>query len=191
MNSPQCLVVGRKIMAAVIEEIVLDDEKEYEIVNGQPEEKITGRARHGGIFARLIAKLWNFVEANNLGGVYGPDTTFKIGENQRLPDVSFVSAARIPQTGEPEGIWEIAPNLAVGIISPNDIYVKVLNKVRDYFAGGVRQVWVVSPGHKLVTVHLTPTDARILNETDELTCAEILPGFRLPLKELFKTPAHR
>ena len=80
-------------------EIVLNPDKEYEIVDGRPQEKEMGGARHGGIGTRLIGRLVPYVEAGGLGAVYGPDTTFRIGRNERLPDVSFVAAARIPPRG--------------------------------------------------------------------------------------------
>ena len=74
----------------------LHPDKEYEIVAGQPEEKTMGGARHGGVGARLIVRLSSHVEAHQLGGVYGPDTTFQIGENQRIPDVAFRSCHTLP-----------------------------------------------------------------------------------------------
>lgn len=175
----------------VTAEVLLNEDKEYEIVDGQPEEKEMGGARHGGVGARLIVRLGSHVESNNLGGVYGADTTYKIGKNERLPDVSFVAAERIPAEGEPEGIWNIAPDLAIEIISPNDLWEKVQGKVREYFAAGVRQVWLVSPEYRTITVFQSPTQDKIFTEEDELTCEELLPGFRLRLSELFKTPAHK
>ena len=72
--------------------------------------------------------------------MYGPDTSFQIGANERLPDVAFVAADRIPAWGEPEGMWPFAPDLAVEILSPTDLYEKVSGKIREYFAAGVRQV---------------------------------------------------
>jgi Uma2 family endonuclease len=170
-------------------EILSSPEKEYEIVDGQPEEKVMGGARHGGVGMRFGSRLVVHVEANQLGGVYGPDTTFKIGNNQRLPDVSFVSASRIPEEGEPEGIWNLAPDLAVEIISPNDLFQKVISKVSEYFAAGVRQVWLISPEHKTVIKHLSATHATILSEADELTGDDLLPGFRCQVSELFQNPA--
>ena len=80
---------------------VLDPEKAYEIVAGQPEEKDMGGARHGGIGARLLIRVGSYVEAHRLGGVYGPDTSFQISPNERLPDIAFVAADRIPPEGEP------------------------------------------------------------------------------------------
>jgi Uma2 family endonuclease len=175
----------------MLAKVALDADREYEIVNGQPEEKEMAGARHGGVGTRLIIRLGGFVEDNNLGGVYGPDTTFKIGMNERLPDISFVAAARIPEDGEPEGIWPIAPDLAVEIISPNDFWEKVSDKISDYFAAGVRQVWLVAPKDKTVTIYHSPFQVTILTEEDELTCEELLPGFRCRLRDIFRSPARR
>jgi Uma2 family endonuclease len=168
---------------------VLDPEKEYEIVAGQPEEKAMGGARHGGIGARLLIRLGSYAEAHRLGGVYGPDTSFQIGPNERLPDVAFVAADRIPPEGEPEGMWPFAPDLAVEILSPTDLHEKVSGKVREYFAAGVQQVWLISPQYKTVTIYQSPTQVRMLTEDDELISDEIVPGFRCRLHELFQTPA--
>ena len=128
---------------SVMTEAVLDTEKEYEIVNGIPEEKEMAGARHGGVGLRLAAEIWMYVKMNNLGGVYGADTTFRIGMNSRIPDIAFVAAERIPAEGEPESGWAFAPDLAVEIVSPTDLYEKVNAKVREYFDAGVKQVWII------------------------------------------------
>jgi Uma2 family endonuclease len=163
-------------------------EKEYELVNGQLEEKLMGGARQSGITVKLVIRLGAYVEANQLGGVYGPDTTFTIGSNQRLPDVSFVVAARIPLEGEPEGIWNIAPDLAVEVISPTDFYEKVIGKLLEYFAADVQQVWLISSQHQMLTVYHSPTQATILTEQDELVADALIPGFRCQIAELFRQP---
>jgi Uma2 family endonuclease len=167
----------------------LHPDKEYEIVAGQPEEKTMGGARHGGVGARLIVRLGSHVEAYQLGGVYGPDTTFQIGENQRTPDVAFVAATRLPVEGEPEGIWPMAPDLAVEIISPYDLYEKVISKVEEYLASGVRQVWLISPEHKTAAICSSPTHTTILMEADDLESEELLPGFRCRIADLFRSPS--
>ena len=167
---------------------VLNPEKEYEIVAGQPEEKAMGGARHGGIGAWLLIRIGSYVEAQRLGGVYGPDTSFQIGPNERLPDIAFVAADHIPPESEPQGMWPFAPDLAVEILSPTDLHEKVSGKIREYFAAGVRQVWLVSPEYKTVTIYQSPTQVRMLTEEDELIGDEILPGFRCRLRELFQPP---
>ena len=150
-----------------------------------------GGARHSGVGVRLVIRLGSHVETGRLGGVYGPDTTFKIGDNERLPDVAFVSASRIGSGGEPEGIWQIAPDLAVEIVSPNDLFEKVISKVHEYLAAGVRQVWLVSPEHRTIIIYHSPTQTTILSEDDYLVSEELLPGFRCHIADLFRQPTNR
>jgi Uma2 family endonuclease len=171
--------------------IALDPNREYEIVAGQPAEKSMGGARHSGVGVRLIVRMANHVEAHQLGAVYGPDTTFQIGQNERIPDATFVSAARLPEEGEPEGIWPMPPDLAVEIISPNDLYEGVISKIEEYFGGGVRQVWLISLEHQTVTIYHSPTSTTILTEAYELVSEELLPGFRCQLAELLRSPSRR
>lgn len=173
----------------VITETTRDPEKEYEVVAGEAREKEMGGARHGGVGARLLIRVGSFVEENELGGVYGPDTSFQIGANERLPDVSFVAAERIPPEGEPQGIWPFAPDLAVEIVSPTDIYERVYGKVLEYLAAGVRRVWLLSPEHRTVTVFHSPTRVHILSEADDLLGDDVLPGFRCRVGDIFRTPA--
>jgi len=169
-------------------EVIPDTEKEYEIVAGQPEEKEMGGARHSRVGVRLIARLETHVEANQLGAVYGPDATFRIGENERMPDVAFISASRIPEEGDPEGPWPIPPDLAVEIISPNDIYEKVISKVEEYLIAGVREVWLISPRNRTVSIYRSPIQIIVLQEDDEIDGGDVVPGFRCRVGELFQGP---
>lgn len=171
--------------------LALDPEREFEIVNGEPEVKDMAGARHGGVTARLIGKLVSYVEDNFLGGVYTPDTTFLVGSNERLPDIGFVAADRIPEDGEPESMWTIAPDLAVEVVSPNDLLEKVTTKINNYFAAGVREVWLVSPEHQIITIYHSPTRATILTAEDELTSESLLPGFRCQIGEIFQPSIRR
>jgi len=169
-------------------ETILDPDKLYEIVNGQPEEKEMPGARHGGICGRLARKLGGFIETNELGELY-PETSFQIGQNERIPDLAFVSAARIPPEGEPETKWPMAPDLAVEVISPNDLHEKVYTKMMGYLAAGVRQVWLVSPEHQMVTIYRSAVDIIAFPKESELVSEDLFPGFRCPLGEIFKSPA--
>lgn len=169
---------------------LIDPEKQIEIVDGKVEIKEMAGARHGGISARIIIKIGIYLENNPIGSLYTADTTFSIGENDRMPDVSFVSAKRIPKTGEPEGKWEIAPDLVIEVISPTDIFSKVLKKIREYLKAGVKQVWLVEPEFQTVAVYKPPMPMKseTLTLEDTITCEEILPNFSLPLSEIFRQP---
>jgi Uma2 family endonuclease len=166
-----------------------DDEREYELVNGQWEVKEMGGMRHSGVGTRLIIELGPHVKLNQLGAVYGPDASFQIGRNERLPDVSFLSAARFPAGGELDEKCPVAPDLAVEVISPSESWERVQDKLNEYFQAGVRQVWLVALKHRQIHVYDSPTSVTILTESEELTSEALLPGFRCRIGDLFSQPA--
>jgi len=167
--------------------VALDPEKLYEIVDGQPEEKEMPGARHGGICTRLAFALCLYLKGNQLGELY-VETSFQIGANERIPDLAFVSAARLPPEGEPDTKWPMPPDLAVEVISPNDLYERVYAKVMEYLAAGVKQVWLVSPEHHTVTIYRSATHMTAFPGDGELVSEDVFPGFRCPLREIFTSP---
>ena len=170
--------------------VALDPDKLYEIVDGQPEEKERHRARRGGICTRVLIRLGMYLKANRLGELY-PVTSFQIGANERIPDLAFVSAARLPPEGEPDTKWPMPPDLAVEVISPNDLYEKVYAKVMEYLVAGVKQVWLVSPEHHTITIYRSATNTTAFAGDGELVSEDLVPGFRCPLREIFTTPVSR
>jgi Uma2 family endonuclease len=81
--------------------------------------------------------------------------------------------------------WAVAPDLVVEVISPNDKAFDVIEKLREYFAGGVRQVWQVYSNTEQVMIFDSPRSARILSRGDELIGDPVVPGFRVKLADLF------
>ncbi len=176
---------GGKTMQATMQ-LALDPEKNYEIVNGVPVEKEMPGARHGMIAMRLAIRLGSFIEASHLGETF-TEVNYKIGRNERIPDLSFVAADRIPAEGVPEGVWQIPPDLAVEIISPNDLHEKVNGKVLEYLEAGVQQVWIVSPEIRTVTIFRSMEQVQVFAKDSVLESPDLLPGFHCPLTELFST----
>jgi Uma2 family endonuclease len=161
------------------------DDRDYEIVNGVKEVKMAG-AMHGRTIMRLGWRLAMHVELNKLGDIYSPDTTFFIGANERLPDLAFLAKERVPPEGVPFGKWKIAPDLAIEVISPNDAWDNVNDKVHEYFDAGVQQVWLVSLSQREVLIYDSPTRIAVLAENDELVSEALLPGFKCRVSDLFE-----
>jgi len=145
------------------------------------------------IAARLHGRLWPYAWDQGLG-VSVIEMLFVLDAEHNLrrrPDVAFVSTARwpldraLPETGD----WEVVPDLAVEVISPNDVFKDVLAKVREYFHYRVQIVWVIAPEERQVYVYDSPTHVHILTGQDELTGGEVVSGFRLPLVHLFQHAA--
>ena len=169
--------------------VALDPDRLYEIVDGQPEEKAMPGARHSGICARLATELGVYLKANQSGGLY-VEGSFQIGRNERIPDLAFVAAARIPPEGEPETKWLIPPDLAVEVMSPNDLYERVYAKTIEYLAAGVKQVWLVSPEHHTITIYRSATSITAFAGDCALVSEDLLPGFCCALREIFASPVH-
>ena len=160
----------------------------YELVRGDLREMTPAGHEHGKLAMRLAARLFQHVEADRLGVVYAAETGFLLSRDPdtvRAPDVAFVSQQRVEETGEPEGYWPGPPDLAAGIVSPNDTYAQVEEKVLDWLNAGTRMVVVVNPGERTATVYRSRTEIAVLTGQDVLDGAGVVPGWRLPVSDLF------
>ena len=163
----------------------------HEIVCGEHVELPSRGAQAVRIASLLCVRLENYGAAKR-AGIALTEAMFIINpehNTRRRPDVAFVSAARWPlDRSPPTGDWPLAPDLAVEVISPNDLMESLDDKLPEYFAAGVREVWVVRPKRRLVYVHTSEDDYRVVREGSMLT-TPVLPEFSLPVAELFPWPA--
>ena len=142
--------------------------------------------QHGDAAARLLVAIANHVSANGLGRVFAAETGFTLARNPdtvRAPDVAFVSTARLPDPS-PRGFAELAPDLTVEVLSPDDRPGEVLAKVGDWLNAGARVVWVVDPVRVTARVYRADGSESILGATDALRGEDVLPGFEYPLSAI-------
>jgi Uma2 family endonuclease len=143
---------------------------------------------HGRIAMRIAAQLFQHVEERGLGTVYAAETGFILARNPdtvRAPDAAFVRRERVEEVGETEGYWPGAPDLAVEVVSPGDACAEVEGKVTDWLRAGARMVIVVDPSSRTVKIHRSLTDIAALTEDDEIDGADVVQGWRLPVRRLF------
>lgn len=162
-----------------------------ELVNGEIVELMPPGGVHGHITGKVYRRLAEHVERQGGGSVVVGDVGFVLAlpydpERVRGPDVAFVSTERLPGGALPEGFIRGAPDLAVEILSPSDNPDDLQQKVRDYLEGGARLLWLLAPKARTATVYRPDGSARLLRETDALDGEDVLPGFRLPLNEIFE-----
>jgi Uma2 family endonuclease len=157
-----------------------------ELVEGVLVEKAMGftEARLAGF---LLTMLNIFVLPRNAGIVTGPDGTVQLFPDLvRIPDVAFTSWDRLPgRRGPAARIPSVVPNLAVEVLSSSNTPGEMAVKRQDYFAAGVQLVWEIDPSARTATVYTSPTDATSVGAADTLTGGTVLPGFVLPLAQLF------
>jgi len=147
----------------------------------------TGRP-HGRAGARLAAHLLLFVESHDLGEVLTADAgvyTRRNPDTVRAPDFMFISHERLAGCKE-EGYLDVTPEIAVEILSLTDRKDQVAKKIEEYFSANVLRVWVLDSKKRRILVHRSLTDIQELGIGDALTDEALLPGFRLPLSELFR-----
>jgi Uma2 family endonuclease len=177
--------------ATFAEPAVLPEEALYEVVNGQKVELPPMGVRSTWIASALFGFLFPHVQQHKLGHLV-MEMLFildRAANVRRRPDVAFVSAERWPIDRETpwEGDWDVVPDLAVEVVSPNDTFSAVERKIVEYFDHDVRQVWVVSPVEQRIYVYDSPEDVRIVAVSADLE-SPLLPGWRLPLATLFRAP---
>jgi Uma2 family endonuclease len=167
-----------------------DDDELYEIIDGQRIGLPPMGIRAAWVASLLVQFIGPFGRAHNLGHTVG-EGLFHLPlpeDRNRRPDVAFVSYERWAK-GRPlppnDNAWDVLPKLAVEVVSRTDLAEEVQEKVAEYLRAGVTLVWVVYPRLKQVYVYDSQTKIRALMRTDELDGGAVLPGFRLPLTELF------
>ena len=168
--------------------MMLKDGFHYELVRGELKRMSPTGEEHGGVTMELAAPLHRYVKLNQLGRVYAAETGFKLESDPdtvRAPDIAFVRAERIQATGRVQGYGEGAPDLAVEVLSPGNTKREMAEKVEEYFAAGARLVWIVNPKSKTVTVYRSLTDIVTLTEKAMLDGGEVVPGFQIPVAEIF------
>ena len=157
-----------------------------ELVDGVLVEKAMG-FYESHLAAVLIRLLGNFVERHDLGIVLAPDGTLRLTPGLvRIPDVSFISWDHFPNRRLPsEPIPDLAPDLAVDILSSSNTEQEMRRKLREYFAAAVILVWYADPRTRTVRCYTSPEDVTTLTESDTLDAAPVLPGFMLPVRDWF------
>lgn len=172
--------------------LAMPDGDMYELVNGQLVERNMGfRSSHVG--GRVFRLLDTHCEQNGLGWVVPADAGYHCFPDDpnkvRKPDVSFVHANRLAADQVPDGYARFAPDLAVEVVSPNDLFEEVSVKVSEYLSAGVRLVWVIDPAAQSVHVYHQNGGGSILTNRDELSGEDVVPGFVCRVADIFRPPA--
>jgi Uma2 family endonuclease len=159
----------------------------HELVRGELVTMVPPGLGHGNTASAFVQALGPFVRERNLGRIFiesgvvlerRPDTV-------RGPDVSFISADRLPPPEQRAKFFEGAPDLAIEVVSPGDTATELLEKVHEYLAAGCRLVWVADPKTRTVTAYRPDGSAHVYRDADTLSGEDVLPGLSVPVRQLF------
>lgn len=171
-----------------LREILAEDEED---------EAYMPNLEHGVISLNLGSELRTFLKGKNLGRAVDSSTEYRFLKDQkprqgrtpyRQPDVSFITQERLPKRFD--AYPEIAPDLAVEVVSPSDKDMEIEAKVALYQKYGVKLVWVVHPFSRSIDVYRLAN--KLLPEPvgaeGELSGEDVIPGFKLKLSDIFDYP---
>lgn len=166
-----------------------EDGNRYELLRGELVSTPMSSYESSDIAMGIGSILRNVAHSRKLGRVAGADGAFVLARDPytvRIPDVSFVRMDRLPPVEQRRRFLELAPDLAVEVVSPSDSANDVHEKVLEYLGYGVRLVWVVHPVQRTVTVYGPDRTARVLSVDDTLDGGDVLPEFVLPVADIFE-----
>lgn len=166
----------------------MDSDARYELIRGELCAMPNNSAEHGNKTARLSGPVIVYVEDNDLGECFAAETRFTIAKNPDTtigPDFAFIAKERL--TGiPPRGYLHLVPDLVVETRSPGDTHREFALKVSQWIEAGARLVWALDPSARTLTIHRPGVDPVRLTIDDTLSGEDVLPGFTLPLRRLFR-----
>jgi len=174
------LITGEELFA-------MGDIGPCELIDGRIVPMSPTGGKHGLLELHLGSALHHFVQEHNLGWVMTGEVgiyTRRNPDRVRGADVAFLASERWPD-GPADGFLESAPDLVVEIMSPNDRWQDVRQELVEYFAIGVRWVWIVEPENQTVLVFRSTTDMQQYGLNDMLVGEGVLEGFTLTVASLF------
>lgn len=160
--------------------------KRAELVRGVLAVREPAGFRHGAVAVAMTVAIGNFVHAHRLGIVVAAETGFTLRRDPdtvRAPDVAFVTTDRCPAP-DTHGFAELAPDLVVEVLSPDDRAGEVLSKVGDWLSAGGRLVWVLDPVQKVARVFRADGSVTLVGEHDVLDGEDVLPCFACGLSSV-------
>jgi Uma2 family endonuclease len=160
-----------------------------ELVAGHIIDMPSPQTPHGQVVFNLAFLLKTYLKQHDVGRAWGAESgliTSREPDSVRGMDAAFCSYARWPKETPQRGYAEIAPELVIEVMSPEDRWPRVLKKITEYFDAGVLVVCTVDPELKTVQIHTDGSSARVLRVEDTFELPNILPGFSCRVSELFE-----
>lgn len=178
----------RGITAAEFEHHPAANER-TELVRGSIRMMSPASPVHGLVSARVVHLIATYLSTHQLGVCFADSTGYALPnlENTvRAPDASFVRADRLPPEGVGYGFFQLAPDLAVEVLSPSESRTDIEEKVSDYLAAGTALVWLIDPATRSVSIIARAGQPHSLAVGERLTGGAVLPGFGCDVSTLFE-----
>jgi Uma2 family endonuclease len=161
----------------------------WELVDGQLVPVMPASPVHPRLIIECSARLWNYVREHELPGDVFSDAGVVLNllydpERLRGPDVSYVEWSKL-EGQDPHRFFRVVPDLAIEIDLTSGKKPGGQQRIIDYLQAGVRLVWAIDIYTRTAMVYRPDGSARLIGADEALDGEDVLPGFRLPVAELF------
>lgn len=163
-------------------------EGEWELIDGELVPVTPSGLESSSLGHRIGRIVGNFVDVHGLGMMTGADGGYVLFPDRatiRVPDVAFIRQDRLPPKGERSRFPRLAPDLAIEVLSPSDSTSEVIAKLEMYQESGIPLIWIVDPQKTTITIIATGKPTVVLRPGDTLDGGDVLPGFSVPVAEIF------
>lgn len=180
----------------------LYDQQPFELVNGIRDDVLPQVAGHGEVVQSLWLAIDRYAASHQLGDAFMRAPFVEVNREDRViysftPGVMYIRADRLASYKQATPDWRmkpylLVPDLVIEVVSPNDNFSELDEKVNQYLLDGVRAVWVVDPQKRRVSIHVLKSSDPFtkqetqLKETDTLKGGEIIPGFEMTVAKIFE-----
>jgi Uma2 family endonuclease len=162
-----------------------EEDKRYELDEGELIEMTRPAYQHNQALQNLLVELVLYFRKNRIGQALVSENLYALSPTTRLaPDVAVILGDHRAELQNAKVI-HIIPDIAAEVLSPSETPARIHRKMSQYFQAGVKEVWLVQPEDRTVEIWTGPKlPEQALTGTDSITSA-LLPGFALPLADLF------
>lgn len=156
------------------------------LISGEAEVTLPTGSDHAAVEHLISLHFGKFLEEHDLGTLYVGEAGFQLGPDKLVgADVAFVRKAKLAGIPDPRKFLPFAPDIAMEIVSPNDRASSIQHKVSLYLEAGTALVLVIYPELRQITVFRSDGPSATLSKDQVLEIGDVLPGFRIEVKELF------
>jgi Uma2 family endonuclease len=162
-----------------------EEDKRYELDEGELIEMTRPAYKHNRVLKKLIVEMDLYFRKNQIGEVLISENLYALSPNtRRAPDVAVILGDRRAELQDAKVIF-IIPDIAAEVLSPSETPRMIHRKLKQYFAAGVKEVWLIDPDAREIEIWKGATlpDHALLS--GDVLASSWLPGFALPLAELF------
>jgi Uma2 family endonuclease len=163
----------------------------HELVDGRAVPVMPASPVHGRLIVKVAYLLERHVREHGLAGIVYSDAGFVLGlrrdrERMRSPDVAYVEREKVEAHPDPGRLFRCVPDLAIEIDLTSGKKPHGQQRIVDYLEAGVRRVWAIDPHSRTAVAYRPDGSARLVRSDEALEGEDAVPGFRLPLGELFE-----